>query len=101
MASAPTNHHPLWAWRFLNEPIASLPPARPSANSLTITGIPNIITHATYIIRNAAPPFACASAGNLHTFPSPIAEPTVAAIKPNFDANSAFFAMIILEIVII
>ena len=87
MAAAPTIHQCDFRDRFLNAPMASVPPALPSENSASITGMPSSNMQSIYISRNAAPPPACASAGNRHTLPKPTADPTVAAISPMRDPN--------------
>lgn len=75
----------------MNEPTESERPARPRENSASITGIPSINMQHIYTKRNAPPPFSCAKLGNLHTLPNPTAEPTVAAIRPNFELKVVFF----------
>ena len=87
IANAPDNHHFFLGVIALNAPTASERVLRPKENSASITGIPNRNTQPIYINKNAAPPLACVSAGNLHTLPNQTADPTVAAINPIFELN--------------
>lgn len=87
-ANAPINHHFLPGLKCWNAPIVSHLLPLPSENSASITGIPNSSIHMIYNRRNAEPPLLCVSAGKRQMLPRPTADPTVAAIRPNFDANS-------------
>ena len=83
----PMSHHLVPGAILRNTPTESLRPARPKANSASITGMPNTAIHTMYSNRKAAPPLSAVSAGKRQILPKPTAEPTVAANSPNFEAN--------------
>ena len=66
--------------------------ARPTANSITMTGRPKMTRNTRYMSTNAAPPYSPVMYGKRHTLPKPMAHPAEIKMKPKREPNRSRLA---------